>query len=186
MQFAYLNVSDTERRIVDGQEYQWLTADTLPTFEDGPKINLVTSPYVLVYGGFLPQPGMSEEEAVAIVKQSRETIQFVLKEGVADDLALHDLEAYEPISRGQTFTVPVAALIQAPDWAIGQLESRSTQAVVAMRRYSDLGPLDTVLNRSGVFAFAALEKRQKAPVSSAFWRESVDAKRAIKVASGIR
>lgn len=63
--------------------------------------------------------------------------------------------------------------------------SRS-QAVVAMRRYSGLGPLDTVLNRSGVFAFAALERRQKDPLNSAFWRESVDAKRAIKVASGIR
>ena len=92
---------------------------------------------------------------------------------------LSDFVAYAPLKRGYALDIPFAALIRTHV----EMPSADRQAVTAFARYSgQMTPGTNILNRTGLFAFKAQERRLRGEVSRENWRTFADEKRALRAA----
>lgn len=186
MQFAMIDLNEQRRALIDIQEYLWLTQTPLPTFDEG-ETPEEDGPLYLVYGAYLAQPAETPESIQAELAEVQESWLRTLRPGAWDRIGLMDAMFLPLVAVGQTLRAPMAAVIQVPDRVLVNLKKRRTQAVVASRLYSNLGPLDTVLNRRGIFAFDRLEQRPgRATPTLDTWREGLDLERIQRACQHIR
>jgi len=153
----------------------------LPDLDD-----ITTSPIALVYGAFLPQRNLGAEEARDILIKSVNFWHGWIAGDTCKPVGLHAIEVF-PQSGGLTRAFPIAAVIQARKELIDEIGGLKKHAATLFKRVADMDPGTNVFNRDGVLALKGVEKRIKAsPLSIHNWKQSIDAKRAKRVAGSIR
>jgi hypothetical protein len=179
MHYALFQIGLDKKGIMDVHEYS-----ALHTFRDAiqdvdePEESM---PLKIVYGSYKPQP---EHRDVDVIRTHMEQSRgFRLGHVMADGcraIELCDFFAFEPLRRGLALDVPFAALIRTHV----EMPTGDRQAVTAFLRYAEqMTPATNILNRPGVFALKAQERRPNgATVTRQNWCEFVDENRAVHAA----
>ncbi|EGU33967.1 hypothetical protein [Vibrio scophthalmi] len=192
MQYALMKFDDdTFDPLIDANELHALHQGLLSITNNEPtKENEKGLERVIVYGTYMPQPDL---------KFQRGEIRRQLLDGVGKWLAyINDLEIqYLQIEEIEPFfdvtimsscghcpkphataNIAFAALVKLPKG----FEFHATHARSAFERWSHMDILSNVLNRDGLFALIAPEKRFSKALTAQNWRKRIDQPRAIKLA----
>jgi len=179
MQFALFPMRDA-MLLLDIHEHVALTThgDSLQDVDEDEETMLLK----LVYGSYKPQPAL-RDDAQASLASMMELKGYALghvKGQRCRAIELCDIEAYEPIRRGKALDIPFAALIRTHI----EMPKGTGQAVTGFARYlSQMTPATNILNRPGLFAFKAQDRRVKVDALTAErWREFIDQSRAVRAA----
>ncbi|EGU30983.1 hypothetical protein VII00023_20602 [Vibrio ichthyoenteri ATCC 700023] len=192
MQYALMRFDDESfDPIIDSQELHALHQGlpninhTEPTKDHEKELERI-----IVYGSYMPQPDL---------KFPRSEIRKQLKEGVGKWLAhmngldvqylkIEDIVPFFDVtimSSGGHYPKPhatpniaFAALVNLPTG----FKFHPTFASSAFVRWSHMDILSNVLNRDGLYALIAPEKRFKKSLTTQNWRNRIDQPRAIKLA----
>lgn len=147
----------------------------------------------IVYGAYKPQEDFPRSEITRHINDALNVWLVHFTEDTCLYMGIEDIIVYdEPIlttcghsgckTLHKSKDVAFSALLQlSPDIKIG---TKKTQAVSAFVRYFEqMDAMTNLLNRLGVFAFKAEEKRvPKAGITSDNWKKYVDHKRAFSAA----
>ncbi len=180
MQYALIEVSAGQCRIIDAHEYQSLTThgDDIKDMDEDED----SMPYKIVYGSYKTQPEY-RGDTVSITLQMEECKGYRLGYVTGDvcrSIELCDLRVYSPIER-RSFDMPFAALIR----TFVDVRAGNTQAITAFLRYAQqMTPGTNVINRSGLFAMKDQERRvpKGELVTPNNWLRFVDEERALRAA----
>ncbi len=136
-------------------------------------------PLKIVYGSYKPQRGFDADAAVMSMAEIKGYALGHVMDKTCRAVELCDFVAYAPLLRGHAIDIPFAALVRTHV----DMPTADRQAVTAFVRYfSDMTPATNILNRPGVFAFKAQERRVRDEVTQANWRTFIDEKRAVDAA----
>lgn len=183
MQYALFNVGN-QKILLDANEFY-----VLKNWEEKPVKELSDfdeseHPYYVCYGGYM----FPEKSDKNIHKKIKSLENFWL--AAVDDyarychqIAFYSVYTFPVISCGHQNIVPFAALIKSDQCIISKISSYSGFAVTAFLRVKDWDIATNILNREGVFAFNAVEKRFKQPVDEDNWKRFISEKRAIRCAN---
>ena len=205
MQYAYMQFTKDRNFLVDARELRYIEqimdaedrqraaelSDTAPSEEKG------DYRLAVVYGCYMPQADLNfptnekvrqVEEAVgfAMVTVQDAEVRYLTIEAVKvfDNPLISTCGHSKELHRSQN--IGFAALVQIPkEMVIG---SASTQAVSAFLRYKEqMDLMSNVLNRKGVFALKAEEKRipKGITLTKENWLNYLDVNRALKTARDI-
>ncbi|WP_434529559.1 hypothetical protein [Vibrio sp. K4] len=145
---------------------------------------------VLVYGAYMPQPDFEfpKDEIKRHIKADINHWLVHLKGTQMQYLAIEDIEPFYDVtittSCGHcpkphaTPNVAFAALMYLPK----DFEFGSTHAKTAYCRWFNMDALTNALNRKGLYALIASDKRFSSALTKENWRERIDTKRAIRLA----
>lgn len=183
MQYALWELHGGQKVLIDINEYQALTTNPAE-LKDGDlhAVDAGNLPWKLVYGSYKPQYGL-RDDAEASLKSMMGSKGFLLghvKDGVCHGIGLTDLEAFEPLGTNPVLGIPFAALVRTHI----DMPSGTAQAVTGFLRYEKQMTLaDNLLNRHGVFAFKAQDRRVKPEALTVEnWRQHIDKARAMRAA----
>jgi hypothetical protein len=180
MQYALIDVSAGQSRIIDAHEYKSLTThgDDIKDMEEDED----SMSYKIVYGSYKTQPE-HRGDALTIALHMEECKGYGLGHVTGDvcrSIELCDLVIYPPFER-RSLDLPFAALIRTHvDLQVG-----TTQAITAFLRYAQqMTPGTNILNRNGLFAMKSQERRlpKGVSVSPENWLQFVDKDRALRAA----
>lgn len=136
-------------------------------------------PFKVVYGSYKSQPGFSADVAITNIGLSTGYALGHVKDKECRALELCDVITFTPLQRGKALDIPFAALIRTHI----DMPSGDTQAVTAFLRYAtQMTPATNILNRPGLFAIKAQERRIRVPVTHENWRGFVDEARVDRAA----
>lgn len=149
----------------------------------------------IVYGCYKPQPDQKFPRN-EVIRHINDAINKWLAHINGNDvvyMGIDDIVVYdEPVlrkgcshhtnSKSQIMdAIPFSALVSAPKEVV--FGNKNTQAVTAFLRYfKQMDVASNLLNRMGLFAFKAEEKRFKKTITSDNWKNMIDQKRAISAA----
>lgn len=180
MQYALFKYDADVMLLVDIHEHIALTThcDSLQDIEEDED----SMPLKLVYGSYKPQHRLRDDVSASLenLMGSKGYQLGHVKGEQCRAIEMCDIEAFEPIQRGKAVDIPFAALIRTHI----EIPDGSTQAVTGFLRYlSQMNPATNILNRPGLFAFKAQDRRVKVEALTAEnWRQYIDQPRAIRAA----
>lgn len=182
MQYAIVRLGEVER-IIDAEEDRSLRHH-FDTLEDG--LLPDDDKFELVYGAYLPQPSQNEEDALKYAEMARGFWLGSVDDKVCHAVGLEDVKFFEPVRLGLSIRIPFAGLICIREDALKLIRNDGVRALTCFLRYREMSPATNVLNRNGVFAIKAHDKRVKGPLTKEAWQASIDQERALAVASRVR
>lgn len=185
MQIAQFNISG-HKILLDVSEKHSLDnhMDSLVELE---KPSEETTPFMICYGSYRPQPGISDEQAADDLLIAKDHWLGHVEGAGCHMIAFHDFEAYPVEHLGHSTRIPFAAVIQASPEIIEAIGTdKSVRAVSAFLRYEGYSVPVNVLNRPGIIALKGIEKRHgQEIITLANWREHIDAERAVRTSQKI-
>lgn len=185
MQYAIIEIA-SNFRLIDAAEIRAVETYGDAGIFDSPKPDVQSSPFVLCYGAYLPQHGISDERALVDLLGAKGSWLGHIAESICQLVAVQDIRSFGMQKVGRMTYLPFAALIQADESVIDRIKANGL-AVSCFLRYANQSPADNLLNRSGVFAMKAVEARIKGgDLSLGNWDKSVDRSRAIRTARKIK
>lgn len=176
MQYALFKI-DEQMLLLDANEYFALKnhGDQIADVAEDED----SMPLKIVYGSYKPQRGCDEDTAVMDMAKIKGYALGHVVDSACRAIELCDFIAYAPLRRGQAVDIPFAALVRTHV----ELPSGDAQAVTAFARYgAQMTPGTNILNRPGLFALKAQERRIRTEVSRENWRGFADEQRALRAA----
>lgn len=176
MQYALFKVGD-RMLLLDVNEHFALmdNCDSIADVEEDED----SMPLKIVYGSYKPQRGHDADGAVKSMAEIKGYALGHVMGKTCRAIEFCDFLAYGPLHRGHALDIPFAALIRTHV----EMPSGDRQAVTAFARYSSqMTPGTNILNRPGLFAFKAQERRVRGEVSRENWRSFIDEDRASRAA----
>lgn len=172
MQYALFPINkDRKMVMLDINEYAALDAhhDNIEDIVE----DETTMELKIVYGSYKPSPGMDADSAVIDITEMKGYELGHIDDKTCRAIEFCDFQAYAPIYRGKALDIPFAALIRTHV----EIPSGKTQAVTAFIRYkTQMSPATNILNRPGLFAIKAQEKRGTS-FDQQNWRTYIDEER---------
>jgi hypothetical protein len=185
MQYAQFNI-DGHKILLDVSEKHSLDnhMDSLVELE---KPSEESTLFMICYGSYRPQPGVSDEQAVEDLLIAKDHWLGHVDGADCHMIAFHDFEQFPVEHLGHSTRIPFAAVIQASPEIIEAIGSdKSVRAVSAFLRYGDVSVPINVLNRPGIIALKGIEKRHgQQSITLANWREHIDPVRAVRTSQKI-
>lgn len=156
------------------------------SISDGPLPDKQLSPLTVVYGAYLPPPGVSGEKALTDALGAKGNWLGPLRGDSCRLIALQDIRVFGVVKAHSMARVPFAVLIQAEPTVVAAIkQDEMHEAVTAFVRYSNMPPADNVLNRLGVFAFKVRVQPEASQPMLGDWHTLVDRDRALRLARKI-
>lgn len=152
--------------------------------------------YRIIYGAYKPQQDFPKSEINRHIKEAVNVWLVHFAEDECVYMGIEDIIVYdEPIltrcdhssckKLHKSNDVAFSALVHLPPGI--NVGSKKSQAVSAFVRYSQqMDAITNLLNRLGVFAFKAEEKRIKHDLTADNWKQYVDHKRAFSAAQSAK
>ncbi|AWG82257.1 hypothetical protein [Vibrio parahaemolyticus] len=197
MQYALLEITPEYCALLDANELYCLTPEGRGNIELSPHDDEYEASLELqvVYGVYKPQPHFDfpRSEIKRHVAECIDHWLLHLKRNKGTYMGIADIELFDATIMRHCGHCPkphvssdmaFSALVKAPkgfDFGHGQ-----NQAKTAFLQWSNMDLETTLLNRKGLFAFIAPERRFKKSPTLENWRTFIDPKRAVKYAQRIR
>lgn len=185
MQIAQFNI-DGHKILLDVSEKYSLDnhMDSLVELE---KPSEESTPFMICYGSYRPQPGISDEKAVEDLLTAKDHWLGHIAGSDCHMIAFHDFEALQVEHLGHSTRIPFAAVIQANPEIIEAIGTDKTvRAVSAFLRYEGYSVPVNVLNRPGIIALKGIEKRHgEVVITLTNWRDHIDPDRAVRTSQKI-
>lgn len=179
MQYAIIKLANI-KVLIDALELQSLQIHKNEIFDvEEDEENL---PMKIVYGAYLPQYSETPQQAIQSMTNANHHWLGYVSKNQCFKVGLTELKTYNPVSIGQTFYIPFAALVSTNV----NVNKNSKKAISAFLRYGNKPVDENIINRKGIFAINAQENRIKnRTVTQENWLEFVDDNRAILSATKI-
>jgi hypothetical protein len=178
MQYALFPINEDRKMVLlDINEYAALDEhhDTIQDLEE----DETTMALKIVYGSYKPLPGVDAEKAVSDITEIKGYELGHIDDKTCRAIEFCDFHSYDPIYRGKALDIPFAALIRTHI----EIPSGKTQAVTAFVRYkTQMSPATNILNRPGLFAIKAQEKRVT-DIDQQNWHTHIDEERMLRSAA---
>ncbi len=197
MQYALIQVNPDYRALMDANELYFLTEEGRYNIEMSPHDDDYEASLVqqVVYGVYKPQPHFDfpRSEIKRHILECIDKWMIHLHKSKATHMGIADIELFDAtIMRScghcpkphASSDIAFAALVNVPkafDFGHGQ-----NQAKTAFLKWFNMDLETTLINRKGLFAFIAPERRFKKTPTLENWRTFIDPKRALKYAQRIR
>ncbi|HBN6205655.1 TPA: hypothetical protein ACF311_004330 [Vibrio parahaemolyticus] len=197
MQYALIEVNPNYHALVDANELYSLTEEGRGNIEMSPHDDdyEATLERQVVYGVYKPQPHFDfpRSEVKRHIKECVDHWLINLQKNKGTHIAIEDIEIFDATIMRNCGHCPkphvsadmaFAALVKVPkafDFEHGQ-----NQAKTAFLKWADIDLETTLINRKGLFAFVAPERRFKKAPTSDNWRTFIDTKRAVTYAQRLR
>jgi hypothetical protein len=185
MQYALMEVQG-QMFLVDANEVQAVESYGPEGIADSPKPDEQTAPFWLCYGVYIPQQNVSDEKALVDLLSAKGNWLGTISESICQLIAVQDLRAFGMVKVARQTRIPFAMLIQAHEAVTDKIKGGDAQAITGFIRYANMSPADNVLNRKGVFALQAVERRVKDGLTLEGWDKSIDRSRAQRIARKIK
>jgi hypothetical protein len=186
-QYALAKMDDRER-LFDANEVKALDVH-FGAIGDTPRPTdevRATWPMRLMYGAFLPQRGMSLNDATQALNDCVPKWHGWVKQDACYALGVCAVKTY-PLVHSYGPRIPVAVLLQASEDTFALMDSMEPQAISAFVRYANLTPTENLQARPGILALKGAEKKIKTPLLMIHnWMQSIDSTRARAAAERLR
>lgn len=185
MQYAQFEISG-HRILLDVTE-KYSLDNYMDELAEVEKPSEETTPFLVCYGSYRPQPGVSGVQAMEDLLIAKDHWLGYVDGAKCHMIAFHDLIPYAEEQLGFSTRIPFAAVIQASPEVVESIgDENSVRAVTGFLRYGDISVPVNVLNRPGIIALKGIEKRfSKEPVTLANWKDRVDSERASRISRKI-
>jgi hypothetical protein len=160
--------------------------DSFGCISDSPKPDEQTTPFVICYGAYMPQSGLSEEKALCDLLGAKGNWLGHISGPICQLIAVQDIRSFGAQKVGRMTYLRFAALIQAHESVIDEIKGGDSQAVTGFVRYANMSPADNLLNRQGLFALKSVEHRIKGDLTLELWDKSIDRSRVLRTAKNIK
>lgn len=184
MQYALMKASGSRYFVIDANELSLIELEhaggAVPERFDDPEDP--TSQDLLVYGAYMPNPGISDETALQTAQMPvGHTLSVYLPAtNEVRSFVMTDIVLGPPVQIGASRHLPFAALIRIA--ADDDLPWLAGTCLTGFVKYAGLTPATSLVNRQGLYAFATPDWRDRGDKSL---REFADMNRATRIAGRI-
>lgn len=181
MQYVITEIGNQKRLIAAREYFAWREG----AIAHGEPYDETVLPFHIAYGAFMPQPELSDEQAVESMQKYLGAWHATLIEQTLELVALHEVEAL-PMIRSMGRKIPFAALIQAPEAIIGKISNLdTTESTPVFTHFHEMSAINNIFNRSGIWAMKGIERR-RGVIEKETWRAAVDRERVQRTAKSIK